>query len=81
MNPDLIQHRVIKIASQVFDLPEKQVHLGTQLGDTTLDSFAVVELIVAVQDEFGIHIANEQLQSLHTLQDLVWFIEKNSKKE
>ena len=41
-------------------------------------SFALIQLICAIEDEFDIEIPNSQIKKFKTVKDVINFIEKNS---
>lgn len=45
--------------------------------DLGADSLDVVELIMEVEDEFDVEIPDEQAEKLHTVLDVVKYIENN----
>ena len=47
--------------------------------DLGADSLDRVELIMALEEAFGLEIPDEQAETLKTVQDAVDYIEKNSK--
>lgn len=48
-------------------------HFVTDLG---LDSLDVVEIVMALEDEFGIEISDEEAEKVFTVEDAVEFISK-----
>lgn len=58
-----------------------------KIGDTTniaeelgADSLDLVEILMSLEDEFGISIPDEAIPEIKTIKDIVDFIDKNSKK-
>ena len=43
---------------------------------TGLDSFALMALIAAIEEHFGIHIPNSDLPTFRTLEDIVTYVER-----
>ena len=43
-----------------------------------LSSFALIQLICAIEDEFDIEIPNSEIKKFKTVKDVIKFIEKNS---
>ena len=50
-----------------------QARLTEDLGADSLDA---VELIMAIEDEFEIEVNDEAAQKIHTVQDIVDYVEK-----
>ena len=59
-----------KIA-EVLRLPEGKVTEDMSLQDLTVDSFVLVELVVELQEEFGVHFVQEDLPAVKTIGDVV----------
>ncbi len=47
------------------------------LDDLGADSLDVVDLIMSIEDEFGIEVPDEALENIRTIEDMVKFIEDN----
>ncbi|MGM9970808.1 MAG: acyl carrier protein [Anaeroplasmataceae bacterium] len=56
---------------------DKVVPEATLKEDLGADSIDAVEVIMSLEDEFGISIDDEAAQNIKTVQDLVDYIEKN----
>ena len=51
---------------------------STFISDLGADSLEVVELIMALEDEFGISIPDEDAEKLQTVQDAVNYIQQHA---
>jgi acyl carrier protein len=65
-----------KVFEESFEIERErlqpQAHIFTDLG---LDSLDIVDLVVALQQSFGVKIRNEEgIRNIRTLQDLYQFI-------
>lgn len=49
----------------------------TALKDIDMDSLDLVEIIMAVEDTFGITIDSEQEENIHTVGDLIALVKNN----
>jgi len=71
-----VQERVNKILLENLDVSESDLtpdaHLRSTLGATSVD---VVEILAALENEFGMEVSNEEIQDLRTVGDIVKFIE------
>ena len=64
------------LASQ-FEIDPEKITLDTNLvDDLGADSLDVVELIMNIEDEFGISISDEDAANLYTVSRIVEFLEK-----
>ncbi len=72
-----------KVFEEAFEIEKEQLvpqaHIFTDLG---LDSLDIVDLIVALQNSFGVKIRNEEkVRGIRTLQDIYLFISSIKKEE
>ncbi len=49
--------------------------------DLGSDSLDLVELVMAMEEEFGVEISDEEAERIQTVQDAINFIEERSPKE
>ena len=57
---------------------EERIKLDSTLtDDLAADSLDLVELIMNIEEEFGIHIPDEAAEEISSVEDLVKFIAKN----
>ncbi|MBQ5976608.1 MAG: acyl carrier protein [Oscillospiraceae bacterium] len=60
-----------------FELDPDKITMETNLiDDLGADSLDVVELIMNIEDEFGVSISDEEAANLFTVQRIVEFLEK-----
>ena len=59
--------------------PDAVLEDGTKLEDLGLDSLDKIELLYAIEEQFGIEFENEEMQGFVTVGDIVASIEKNYK--
>ncbi len=78
MSRDEIFARVKKVVVDKMSVKEEEVTLEASFTeDLGADSLDVVELAMALEDEFGIQISDEMVGDLKTVKDAVDFIEKH----
>jgi len=71
-----VAERVKSIVVEELDVTESQVtDSATFEGDLQADSLMVVELIMALEDEFDVEIPEEEAQEITTVGDAVRYIE------
>lgn len=76
--------------NKVINILEKQLNLSKEQKDTVtrdselqslgLDSLDKVELVMAMEEEFGIEIADKDAESMHTVDDILLYISNNNSK-
>jgi acyl carrier protein len=73
-----VENKVREIVCQQLDVDPEQVKLATSfVEDLGADSLAVVELVLALEEEFEMDIPDEDTEKLRTFKDAVEYI--NSK--
>jgi acyl carrier protein len=76
-----IEQEVRKIIVTQLDINEDEVHLhATFADDLGADSLDVVELMMAMEERFGVEIPDEDAEKLKTVQDAIQYIEKHMNK-
>ena len=72
------QERVIKMVAEQLGVKEEDVKPDSSfVEDLGADSLDTVELIMALEEEFDIEIADEDAEKLASVQDAISYIEKN----
>jgi len=70
---------VKKIVAEQLSVEEAQVEPATSfVNDLGADSLDLVELIMALEEKFGVEISDEQAEKITTVQEAVDFINTNS---
>jgi len=62
------------IAGQLSVTKEKVVPGASFVDDLGADSLDLVELVMAMEEEFGIEIADEEAEKMQTVQDAINFV-------
>jgi acyl carrier protein len=75
--------KINKVFEESFEIDKErlipQAHIFTDLG---LDSLDIVDLVVALQNAFGVKIRNEEkIRDIRTLEDIYQFISALKKQE
>ena len=72
-----IEEKVIEIIVEQLDVTREDcVPEASFIEDLVADSLDLVELIMAMEENFGVEIADEELQKIRTIQDAINFIKK-----
>ncbi|NLI67894.1 MAG: acyl carrier protein [Bacilli bacterium] len=70
--------RVKAIIVEQLDVEEDKVTMEASFReDLEADSLDVVELVMELEDEFGLEIADEEAEKINTVGDAVKYIEEN----
>ena len=73
----MIFEKVQKALAEQFEVSPDTITLDTNLIDVLgADSLDVVELIMSIEDEFGVSISDEEAANLVTVQRIVDYVEK-----
>ncbi len=73
----MIFEKVQAALAQQFEMDPQSITLDTNLiDDIGADSLDVVELIMSLEDEFGIAISDEDAAQLYTVRRIVEYLEK-----
>ena len=77
-----IQEKLLEILNENLNagIPEVEFTYETRWKDIWIsigaDSLDVVEFIMAIEEEFGIEVRDEDIQTLQTVQDTIAYIQK-----
>jgi acyl carrier protein len=75
-----IEKKVKELISQQLEVSEdKLVPTASFIDDLKADSLAVVELVLALEQEFGIEIPEEDTERIKTVGDAVGYIKSHAK--
>jgi acyl carrier protein len=75
-----IAARVVKIVAEQLGVPEADVkHTSAFVADLGADSLDTVELVMALEDEFGMEIPDEDAEKITTVQLAIDYATKNVK--
>jgi acyl carrier protein len=70
-----LEEKVIKLVMEQLDVTREEcVPEASFIDDLGADSLDLVELIMEMEEVFGIEIADEELEKIRTIQDVINFI-------
>ena len=74
-----IEARVKKIIAEQLGVEESQVtNEKAFVADLGADSLDIVELVMALEEEFGIDVSDEEAEKLLSVGDVVRYVEDNA---
>lgn len=74
-----VEDRVRKIVAKQLGLQGDEIALDKAfIEDLGADSLDIVELVMAMEEEFGIEIPDEEAEKIQTVKDAVDYITENS---
>ena len=74
----MVFEKVQKIIAEGLNVSLDKITMETHLvDDLGADSLDAVELIMALEDEFGVTVSDDDAQSIRTVGDIVALVEKN----
>jgi len=72
----MVFETIRRLLAEQLEISEDQITLDTDIiEDLGADSLDIVELIMSIEEEFGIVITDESANGLHTVREVVDFIE------
>ncbi|MBM4211054.1 MAG: acyl carrier protein [Gammaproteobacteria bacterium] len=71
-----IEDRVKKVIAESLRIEEDFKETASFKDDLGADSLESVEVVMALEDEFGIHIPDEETEKLVTVLDLIAYVKK-----
>jgi acyl carrier protein len=79
MSVSAIEEKVIGIVSDQLDTPKEDISRASSfVDDLKADSLDVVELVMALEDEFDIKIPDEDYDKIGAVGDVIEYIESKS---
>ncbi|MBQ9313997.1 MAG: acyl carrier protein [Clostridia bacterium] len=78
MNPDAILEKVKDVIVEQLGVEEDTIKLDTSfIDDLGADSLDIVELIMALEEEFDMQIPDGEAEKISTVNDVVEYIKNN----
>lgn len=74
-----LEERVIKLVMEQLDVTKEEcVPEASFIDDLGADSLDLVELIMEMEEVFGIEIADEELEKIRTVKDVIEFLKSKN---
>ena len=71
--------RIRELLAEQLDIDEDKITMDSDiLEDFEADSLDVVDMVMTLEDEFGVEVADEQIENFHTVGVVVRYVEENS---
>lgn len=81
MNQNKILPKIQQIISEQIGISESEIIGEASLfDDFGMDSLDSIELVMSLEEEFGIDIPDEDIESIETVSDIIKYIEKRKEK-
>ncbi len=78
MNPDAILEKVKEVIVEQLGVEDENIKLDTSfIDDLGADSLDIVELIMALEEEFDMQIPDSEAEKISTVNDVVEYIKNN----
>ncbi|MCR3956521.1 MAG: acyl carrier protein [Gudongella sp.] len=66
----MITQKIVNIITTQFNVPEKDINMETSFrDDLNADSLDLVELVMALEDEFGLEVDDDDVELIRTVGD------------
>lgn len=75
----ITEEKVKAIAADRFGIPVEEITPKSNFKNLNADSLDIAEFIMEVEKEFKLSITDEQAEKLETIEEIVKFIETNTK--
>jgi acyl carrier protein len=77
-----VEERIRAIIAEQLEVQEDEVVPEASFADDLgADSLDLVELVMAMEEEFGIEITDEEAERIQSVQDAINFIEERTTKD
>ena len=74
----MVFEKIKEILAEQLDADADEMTMDTNIArDLGADSLDVVELLMSIEDEFGVEIPDEEIEKLRTVGDVVNYIQEN----
>ncbi len=71
--------RIRAVLAEQLDIEEDKITMDSNImEDFEADSLDIVDMVMSLEDEFGVEIPDEEVENLRTVGDVVRYVEENS---
>ena len=75
----MVFDQIKEILAEQLDLDESKITLDSDIvEDLEADSLDVVDLVMSMEDTFGVEVPDEAIENFKTVGDIVRYIEENT---
>lgn len=72
----MVFEKLRQMIAKELNVPESKITMGTHfVDDLGADSLDAIELVMAIESEFGISVSDEEAQTIQRVSDIVKIIE------
>ncbi|MGB6065063.1 MAG: acyl carrier protein [Desulfomonilaceae bacterium] len=78
---DDLEKRVVELVAEVLvDVNKDNIEMNSKIvEDLGAESLDIYDMIALLEDEFGLEITDEEVEKIHTVQDVADFIREHKK--
>lgn len=76
----MVLEKVKSLLAEQFSVEEDSITMDTKFEDLGADSLDLVEMVMALEEEFDIQIDDEEVEKIATVGDVVNYITANAKE-
>lgn len=73
----MIFEEVKDILADQLDLDSQDIELTSSLTDLGADSLDAIDIVMSIEDQYGIEVPDSVIENMKTVEDIVSFIESN----
>lgn len=75
----MVFDRIRQILAEQLDMEEDKITMESDIvEDLEADSLDVVDLVMTMEDEFGVEVPDDQIENFRTVGDIVRYVEDNT---
>ncbi len=74
--------RIRDALSAQLDVPAEKITMESDvMRDFEADSLDMVDMVMTLEDDFGVEVPDDAIETMHTVGDLVRFVEEHADKD